>query len=57
MFGERNPVTIAKRERDMIEAERNEVCYGLESTSNIDPEVNDEIARGLTGHPLEKADV
>lgn len=53
MFGERNPVTIAKRERDRIQTELEEICYGLEATSDIDPKVNEEIARGLTGHPLE----
>lgn len=53
MFGERNPVTIAKRERDRIESELKEINYGLEDTSDIDPNINNEIARGLTGHPLE----
>src|SRR3569623_813681 len=49
MFGERNPVTAAKRERDKVK----EVSYGLEGTSDIDPKINEEIASGLTGHPLE----
>jgi hypothetical protein len=52
MFGERNPTTLAKRAREMAE----EVNYGLDDASDIDPKTNDEIARGLTGHPLE-ADV
>lgn len=53
MLSERNPNTKAKRTHEKEVADIMATSYGLEGTSNIDPEINRQLSLNLTGHPLE----